>query len=83
MSKKIMVWNDQKDKFSCKEILLFKPLKFKARKRETGNSWKTITDNLNSLDGFKVDARAVKERYGVFKAQFEAKRKRRKKGLWY
>ena len=40
--------------------------------------WKAISDNLNSLDGFKVDARAVRERYGVIRAHFEAKEKEKK-----
>ena len=52
--------------------------KFKARTREKGNLWKAIADNLNSLDGFKVDARAVRERNGVIKAHFEAKEKEEK-----
>ena len=64
MSKKIMAWNDQKDKLLCREILLFEQHKFKARTREKGNSWKAIADNLNSLGKFKV---------GVIKAHFEEK----------
>ena len=72
MLKKIMAWNDQEDELLCREILLFKPYKFKARTREKGNSWKAIADDLNSLDRFKVDARAVRERYGII----------RKKSLW-
>ena len=41
---------------------LFEACKFKARTIEKGNSWKAIADNLNSLDGFKVDARVVLSR---------------------
>ena len=40
--------------------------------------WKAVADNLNSLDGFKVDARAIRERYDVTKAHFEAKEKEEK-----
>ena len=47
--------------------------------REKGNSWKAIADNLNSLDGFKVDARAVRAPYDVTKAHFEAKQKEEKR----
>ena len=79
MFQKIMVWNDQQDELLCREILLFEPYKFKVRAREKGNSWKAIADNLNSLDGFKVDARAVRERYGVIKAHFEPKEKEEKR----
>ena len=67
MSKEIMVWNDQKDELLWSEILLFEPYKFKARTR------------TNSLDESKVDARAVRERYGVIKARFETKEKEGKR----
>ena len=80
MSKKIMLWNDQKDEFLCREILLFELQKFKARtKEERANSWKAIADNLNSLDGFKADTRAVRERCGVIKAHFKGIEKEEKR----
>ena len=41
--------------------------------------WKAIGDNLNSLDGFKVHARAVRERYGVIKAHIETKEREEKR----
>ena len=50
----------------------------RTKTREKGNLWKAIADNLNSLDRFKVDARAVREHYGVIKAHFEAKEKEEK-----
>ena len=78
MPKKIIVWNDQKDELLCRKILLLEPYKFKARTREKVNTWKAIADNLNFLDGFKVDARAGRERYGVNKAHFKAKEKEEK-----
>ena len=81
MSKKIMLWNDQKDEFLCREILLFEPQKFKPRTREkSANSRKAIADNLNSLDGFKVDTRAVREQHcGVIKAHFKGIEKEEKR----
>ena len=78
MPKKIIVWNDQKDELLCREILVLEPYKFKARTREKGYMWKAIADNLNFLDGFKVDVRAVREHYGVNKAHFKAKEKEEK-----
>ena len=78
MPKKIIVWNDQKDELLCRKILLLEPYKFKARTREKVNTWKAIADNLNFLDGFKVDARAGRERYGVNKVYFKAKEKEEK-----
>ena len=38
-----------------------------------------IADNLNSLGVFKIDARAVRQRYGVIKTYFEAKEKEEKR----
>ena len=38
-----------------------------------------IADNLNSLGVFKVDARAVRQRYGVIKTYFEAREKEEKR----
>ena len=52
--------------------------KFKVRTREKGNSLKAIADDLNSLDRFKVDAKLLRERYGVIKAHFEVKEKSRR-----
>ena len=59
MLTKITVWNDLKDELLCTEISLFELWKFKAGTREQSYSWKASPDNLNSLDGFKVDARVV------------------------
>ena len=75
MAKKIMVWNTVKDELLCREILLFEPYKFKARTIEKSNAWKSIAENLNSLDGFKVEARSVRERYDVIKSHFLAKQR--------
>ena len=58
--------------------LTLEPYKFKASSREKSNLWKATGDNLNPLDGFKVDAKVVRERYGVVKAHFEAKEKEEK-----
>ena len=55
------------------------PCKCKASNREKSNWWKATADNLNSLDGFKVDAKAVRERYSVIKAHFEEEEKEGKR----
>ena len=72
-----MVWNQEKDEMLCKEVLLFEPYKFRPRPRtkERGNAWKCIAENLNDIrtKNFKVDARAVRERFSVIKAHYEAK----------
>ena len=71
----------QKDELLCREILLFEPYNFKVRTRGKGNLWKAITDNLSSLDGFKVDTRAARKCYGVIKAHFEGKEKEEQSAL--
>ena len=68
-----MVWNSEKDETLCREILLFEPYQFKERTRERGNAWKSIAENLNAIDcqNFRVDSRAVRERFFHIKARFE------------
>ena len=65
-----MVWTDHKDDLLLGEIRLFNPFKFKLRTKECGNAWKMVADNLNQLDSeqFKVDQRAVRERFETLKA---------------
>lgn len=72
-----MVWNDQKDDYLCRELLLMETYKFKPRSRERGNAWKQIADALNAGSTescfFKVDARAVRERFNLLLNHFKAK----------
>ena len=76
-----MVWNNEKDETLCKEVLLFEPFRFKARTKERGNAWKSIAENLNEMKSlhFKVDSRAVRERFGVIQAHYEVKKKEEEK----
>lgn len=75
--KRIMVWSDDKDEILCREILLFEPYKFKVRSHQRGNAWQAIADNLNSLEtmDFRVDKRAVRDRYNTIKANFEVRQR--------
>ena len=77
----IMVWNNEKDETLCQEVLLFEPFRFKVRTKERGNAWKSIAENLNDTKSlhFKVDSRAVRERFGVIQAYYEVKKKKRRK----
>ena len=61
-----------------RDLILLESYKFKVRTREKGNMWKAIADNVIFLAGFKVDARAVRERYGGNQAHFKAKEKEEK-----
>ena len=42
----IMVWTDHKDDLLLKEVLLFEPFISKPCKKECGNVWKIVKDNL-------------------------------------
>ena len=46
-----------------------------------GNAWKFIAENLNEMKSlhFKVDSRAVRERFGVIQAHYEVKKKEEEK----
>ena len=79
-----------KDDLLLREILLFKPFKFKPRTKERGNNCKMVADNLNQHDSeqFKIDQRALRERFGILKnsrrteSQWYCSRKRRNYGCF-
>ena len=75
LQKSIIVWTYHKDDLPLREILLLQPFKFKLSMKENGNDCKIVLDNLNKLDSEQVEAkqRAVRERFGSLKTQFEAK----------
>ena len=61
-----MVWTEEHYELLCREILAIDP--FTGTKKGTiqrGANWKTIADKLMSIKKpkFKVDARAVREKY--------------------
>ena len=74
-----MVWANEKDELLCREILLLEPYIFKPRSRERGNAWKDIAEALNKGSTedlyFRVDARAVRERFTLLLTHFQAKEK--------
>ena len=78
-----MVWNDLKDELLCREILLMEPYKFKSRSRERGNIWKEISEHLNSASVddmfFRVDHRAVRDRFNLLIAHHDQKIKDQQK----
>ena len=58
----------------CREVLLFKPYLHKLRTVARGNAWKVIAAQLTAAPlSFKVDARAVRERFGGLVEWFKAK----------
>ena len=74
-----MVWSSWKDELLLREVLLLELYQYKPRSRERGNSWKIISDHLNAVSNddvyFKVDARAVRERFDLLVAQYLCKQK--------
>ena len=61
-----MIWNEEKDELLCREILVVNV--FCGTKRSTvarGAKWEKVAENLNKLQDvyFKVDKRAVRDRY--------------------
>ncbi|CAH3141444.1 unnamed protein product, partial [Porites lobata] len=65
-SPKPMIWNEEKDELLCREILVVNV--FCGTKRSTvarGAKWEKVAENLNKLQDvyFKVDKRAVRDRY--------------------
>ena len=78
-----MVWSPLKEELLLREVLLIEPYKHKTRSREKGSSWETIANNLCSSSNdeiyFKVDARAVRERFDLLVSQYLSKRKAEEK----
>ena len=74
LQRPIMAWTD-KDDLLLRESLLLESFKFKSGTKERGNAWKMVADNTNQLDSeqFKVNQRAVRERFRILKTYFEAK----------
>ena len=69
-----MVWENEKDEYLCREVLLFEPYLHKPRTVARGNAWKAITAQLTAAPlSFKVDARAVRERFGGLVERFKAR----------
>ena len=75
--RKQMVWTDEKDELLCREI-------FAGTKRSTvarGTKWEKVAENLNKLQEvyFKVDKRAVRDRYNNLSRDLRKKIKNEEK----
>ena len=69
-----MVWDNEKDEYLCREVLLFESYLHKPRTVARGNVWKAIAAQLTAAPpSFKVDARAVRERFDGLVKRFKAK----------
>ena len=65
----------RKTKCCVEKYYYSSPLDINKGLKKGGNAWKHISENLNQIrsEQFKVDQRAVRERFGVLKAHTEAK----------
>lgn len=76
-----MVWTSEHDEMLCREILVVNP--FAGTKRRTiqrGAKWGTIAENLNKIEQvyFRVDKRAVRDRYNLLAKETRTKLRKEK-----
>lgn len=79
---KPMVWSTVHDEMLCREILVVDP--FTGTKKGTvarGTKWEEVAENLNKIEQvyFKVDKRAVRDRYNLLSRELRNKVKREEK----
>ena len=77
-----MVWSTVDDEMLCREILVVDP--FTGTKKGTvarGTKWEEVAENLNKIEQvyFKVDKRAVRDRYNLLSRELRNKLKREEK----
>ncbi|XP_033096684.1 stress response protein NST1-like [Anneissia japonica] len=58
-----MNWNGEKDVELLREMAVTNPFMHKKGTRERGRLWENVGENLNKIDGYKVDQRSVRERW--------------------
>ena len=82
--RKPMVWNTAHDEMLCREILVIDP--FTGTRKSTvarGTKWEEVAENLKkkqlNIIYFKVDKRAVRDRYNLLSKELRKKLKREKK----
>lgn len=73
-----MVWSTLHDEMLCREILVVDP--FTGTKKSTvarGTKWEEVAQNLNKIQEvyFKVDKRAVRDRYNLLSKELRTKLK--------
>ena len=77
-----MTWSTVHDEMLCREILVVDP--FTGTKKGTvarGTRWEEVAENLNKIQQiyFKVDKRAVRDRYNLLSKELRNKLKREEK----
>ncbi|KAL9971119.1 hypothetical protein ACROYT_G023606 [Oculina patagonica] len=79
---KPMAWTTSHDQMLCREILVTDP--FTGTRKSTvarGTKWEEVADNLNKIKEiyFKVDKRAVRDRYNLLSRELRKKLNREEK----
>ena len=79
-----MVWSTVHDEMLCREILVVDPFTWTKRgtvARGTCGKWEEVAENLNKIQQvyFKVDKRAVRDRYNLRSKDLRNKLKREEK----
>ena len=77
-----MAWTAEHDEMLCREILVVDP--FTGTKKSTvarGTKWEQVAENLNKIQQvyFKVDKRAVRDRYNILSKDLRKKLRTEKK----
>ena len=67
-----MEWTEHHDSYLIREILTVEPFNFKPSTVKKGQAWSQIADILNSVENlkFRVNQRAVRERYALLEKAF-------------
>lgn len=60
-----MRWSEAHDVYLCREVLSVKTYQFKSGSKESGHSWKTVSEDLNSITEvlFSTNQKSVRDRY--------------------
>ena len=72
----VMKWSREHDAVFVKELLLFEPWKYTKGTPERAGIWENIAESLEQVDApyFRVDKRAVRDRYNKLVKEHKKKR---------
>ena len=79
-----MYWSERHDVLLCREILVVNPFTTKKKTVHRGAKWSEVAEALNSVSDpvFKVDQRAVRERYNLLAQKLRRKLREEEKASW-
>ena len=56
-------WSLEQDTFLCREVLVTRPYQFTKGSKESASGWSKITSTLNTVEGFAVTVKAVRDHF--------------------